>query len=124
LFEVLSLLKGAVAQYPSYSIAHSNLKSVTGNSCALADYVLVEDDTNASTLQLVTPPEDLAGAGAFESPVTDFRLEWAIEYDGYCATAPLSSESTSKSTTAAAASVSGAGDQRRIRARRPPLPAA
>ncbi|CAM3243314.1 arabinosyltransferase domain-containing protein [Prescottella defluvii] len=65
LFEVLSLLKGAVAQYPSYSIAHSNLKSVTGNSCALADYVLVEDDTNASTLQLVTPPEDLAGAGAF-----------------------------------------------------------
>ncbi|PTR22471.1 arabinosyltransferase C [Rhodococcus sp. OK519] len=65
LFEVLSLLKGAVAQYPSYSIAKANLQSVTGDSCALADYVLVEDDTNASVLRLASPPEDLAGAGAF-----------------------------------------------------------
>ncbi|WP_441346793.1 arabinosyltransferase domain-containing protein [Rhodococcus sp. W8901] len=65
LFEMLSLLKGAVAQYPSYSIAHSNLKSVTGDSCALADYVLVEDDTNASLLKLLSPTTDPAGAGAF-----------------------------------------------------------
>ncbi len=65
LFEVLSLLKGAVAQYPSYSIAHANLRSAAGNSCALADYVLVEDDTNASVLRLLDQPTDLAGAGAF-----------------------------------------------------------
>ncbi|WP_207390516.1 arabinosyltransferase domain-containing protein [Rhodococcus sp. ABRD24] len=65
LFEVLSLLKGAVSQYPAYSIAQSNLKSVTGSSCALADAVLVETDPNASILTPITPGADPAGAGAF-----------------------------------------------------------
>ncbi|MDH6681012.1 arabinosyltransferase C [Rhodococcus sp. LBL1] len=65
LFEVLSLLKGAVAQYPAYSIAQSNLRSLTGSTCALADFVLVENDPNASTLKLLNPPVDQAGAGAF-----------------------------------------------------------
>ncbi|QCQ94059.1 arabinosyltransferase [Rhodococcus sp. SGAir0479] len=65
LFEMLSLLKGAVAQYPAYSIAQSNLRSLTGNTCALADFVLVEDDPNAALLKLVNPPADTAGAAAF-----------------------------------------------------------
>ncbi|WP_170312821.1 arabinosyltransferase domain-containing protein [Prescottella subtropica] len=65
LFEVLSLLKGAVAQYPSYSIAQSNLRSLTGNTCALADYVLVETDPNAGVLTLLNRPTDTTGAAAF-----------------------------------------------------------
>lgn len=65
LFEVLSLLKGAVAQYPAYSIGKSNIESVFGGSCGLAGEVLVESDPNAGVLQLVDKPTDLAGAGAF-----------------------------------------------------------
>ncbi|MCD5419334.1 arabinosyltransferase [Rhodococcus sp. 852002-51564_SCH6189132-a] len=51
LFEVLSLLKGAVSQYPAYSIAKSNAAALTGNSCGLADEVLVESEPNATMLQ-------------------------------------------------------------------------
>ncbi|MGW6695703.1 arabinosyltransferase domain-containing protein [Rhodococcus sp. NPDC054953] len=51
LFEVLSLAKGAVAQYPAYSVARSSIDSITGNSCGLANDVLLETDPNASTLR-------------------------------------------------------------------------
>ncbi|WP_433600585.1 arabinosyltransferase domain-containing protein [Nocardia sp. CA-135953] len=50
LFEVASLAKAAVTQYPAYSIAKSNLESLTGNTCALANEVLVETDTANSLL--------------------------------------------------------------------------
>ncbi|WP_460721664.1 arabinosyltransferase domain-containing protein [Nocardia heshunensis] len=50
LFEVLSLAKAAITQYPAYSIAESNLRALTGDSCALANEVLVETDTPASLL--------------------------------------------------------------------------
>ncbi|WP_067696772.1 arabinosyltransferase domain-containing protein [Nocardia jejuensis] len=50
LFEVLSLAKAAVTQYPAYSIAASNLRSLTGDSCALANDVLVETNTKGSLL--------------------------------------------------------------------------
>ncbi|MBJ7321557.1 arabinosyltransferase domain-containing protein [Rhodococcoides fascians] len=50
LFEVLSLVKGAVSQYPAYSLARSNVQSVLGNSCGLANDVLVEADPNADVL--------------------------------------------------------------------------
>nr|WP_246023280.1 arabinosyltransferase domain-containing protein [Nocardia yunnanensis] len=50
LFEVLSLAKAAVGQYPAYSIAESNLRALKGDSCALANEVLVETDTAASLL--------------------------------------------------------------------------
>ncbi|WP_137875908.1 arabinosyltransferase domain-containing protein [Rhodococcus sp. Q] len=51
LFEVLSLVKGAVSQYPAYSLARSNIDAVTGSPCGLADYVLTEADANAGRLQ-------------------------------------------------------------------------
>ncbi|MGW3481650.1 arabinosyltransferase domain-containing protein [Rhodococcus indonesiensis] len=60
LFEVLSLVKGAVAQYPAYSIARSNAAALTGGSCGLADDVLVETDPNATALAPVDG--DVAGA--------------------------------------------------------------
>ncbi|MFX0573231.1 arabinosyltransferase domain-containing protein [Nocardia nepalensis] len=50
LFEVASLAKAAVTQYPAYSIAKSNLQSLSGNTCALANEVLVETDTADSML--------------------------------------------------------------------------
>ncbi len=63
LFEVLSLLKGAVAQYPAYSIARSNINSLAGNTCGLANDVLVEIDPNTSMLQPLSNSSDPLSAG-------------------------------------------------------------
>ena len=62
LFEVASLAKAAVTQYPAYSIAKSNLESLSGNTCALANEVLVETDTASSVLLPYTgsPADGLA----------------------------------------------------------------
>ena len=54
LVAVASMAKGAVAQWPSYSIAKSNLSALTGNTCGLANDVLLETDPNADVLQPVT----------------------------------------------------------------------
>ena len=51
LFEVASFAKGALSQWPSYSLAKSNMESLAGNPCALGDEVLVESDPNASMLK-------------------------------------------------------------------------
>ncbi|MFH5230348.1 arabinosyltransferase domain-containing protein [Antrihabitans spumae] len=56
LFEVLSLAKGAVAQYPAYSIARSNYDAIIGNSCGLANDVLVESDPNSGNLTPLVDP--------------------------------------------------------------------
>ncbi|MFC4376663.1 arabinosyltransferase domain-containing protein [Nocardia halotolerans] len=50
LFEVASMVKGAVTQYPAYSIAKSNIESLRGDTCALANDVLVETNTADSLL--------------------------------------------------------------------------
>ena len=62
-FEVLSFVKGAVAQYPAYSIARSNFSALVGNSCGLAGDVQVETDVNGSVLQPIDPGADALGAG-------------------------------------------------------------
>ncbi|MGV9837368.1 arabinosyltransferase domain-containing protein [Nocardia niigatensis] len=51
LFEVGSLAKGAVAQYPAYSLARSNVDAVAGKPCGLARDVLVETDPNQGMLK-------------------------------------------------------------------------
>ncbi|MGV9412313.1 arabinosyltransferase domain-containing protein [Nocardia sp. NPDC003693] len=68
-FEVLSLVKGAVSQYPAYSLARSNFDAVGGNSCGLANDVLVETDVNGGNLTPIIDPanppvnnDPLAGA--------------------------------------------------------------
>ncbi|MDI9896639.1 arabinosyltransferase domain-containing protein [Rhodococcus sp. IEGM 1381] len=53
LLAVASMAKGAVAQWPSYSIAKSNLSALAGNTCGLANDVLLETDPNADVLQPV-----------------------------------------------------------------------
>jgi arabinosyltransferase C len=54
LFEVASLAKAAVTQYPAYSIAKSNLDSLSGSTCAMANEVLVETNTPDSLLLPIT----------------------------------------------------------------------
>ncbi|MGW4369866.1 arabinosyltransferase domain-containing protein [Nocardia takedensis] len=65
LFEVASLAKAAVTQYPAYSIAKSNVAAMTGDPCGLADDVLVETDTADSLLSPFegSPADGLAGPG-------------------------------------------------------------
>ncbi|QIS07342.1 arabinosyltransferase [Nocardia brasiliensis] len=63
LFEVLSFAKAAVAQYPSYSLAQSNLSAAVSGGCGLADQVLIETDPNASVLSPLTGPAATALAG-------------------------------------------------------------
>ncbi|MEU4648563.1 arabinosyltransferase domain-containing protein [Nocardia fluminea] len=50
LFEVASMAKGAITQYPAYSIAKSNFNALQGNTCGLANDVLVESNTAGSLL--------------------------------------------------------------------------
>lgn len=56
LFEVLTLTKGAVEQYPAYSLARANFDAVTGNNCGLADDVLVEGAPNDGQLAPIIDP--------------------------------------------------------------------
>ncbi|MGU3437319.1 arabinosyltransferase domain-containing protein [Actinomycetes bacterium M1A6_2h] len=56
LFEVLSMVKGAVSQYPAYSLGRSNIQSLMGNSCGLANDVLVESNPNAGILTPLVDP--------------------------------------------------------------------
>ncbi|WP_319452620.1 MULTISPECIES: arabinosyltransferase domain-containing protein [unclassified Mycobacterium] len=51
--EVASMAKGAAARYPAYTTAKANVDALGSTSCAMADDVLVEPDTNAGLLQPV-----------------------------------------------------------------------
>ncbi|MFD3747121.1 arabinosyltransferase domain-containing protein [Nocardia sp. NPDC058633] len=50
LFEVASMAKGAITQYPAYSIAKSNINALQGDTCGMANDVLVESNTADSLL--------------------------------------------------------------------------
>ncbi|NMM83334.1 arabinosyltransferase [Rhodococcus sp. SRB_17] len=50
LFEVLSMSKGVITQYPAYSVGRANVDAVLGQTCGLANDVLLETDPNASML--------------------------------------------------------------------------
>jgi arabinosyltransferase A len=72
--EVGSLAKGAAQRYPTYTTAKANVKALasglSADSCAMADDVLVEPDTNAGLLQPV-PGQRVGQYGPLggESPV-------------------------------------------------------
>lgn len=63
-FEVLSLVKGAVVQRNSFSWASSNARALTGNICGMANDVLVETDPNGGLLA----PAAVAGQSPTTSP--------------------------------------------------------
>ena len=50
IFSVLSLGKGFVSQYPAYSVGLGNLRAMTGQTCNLAEDVLMETDPNQGFL--------------------------------------------------------------------------
>ncbi|MFC3963893.1 arabinosyltransferase domain-containing protein [Nocardia jiangsuensis] len=67
LIEVGSLAKGAVSQYPGYSLARGNIDALSGDICGLANDVLVEPDPNGGRLEPIADPanpatDPLAGA--------------------------------------------------------------
>ncbi len=68
LFEVASLAKAAVVQYPAYSVGKQNFESIAGKPCGLADEVLVETDTADSLLS----PYDAAPADGLSAQSTGF----------------------------------------------------
>ncbi|MBT0567559.1 arabinosyltransferase domain-containing protein [Williamsia sp. CHRR-6] len=75
-FEVASMIKGAYVQRNSFSWASSNARALTGNSCGMANDVLVEQDPNSGLLapaavagqRGLTPGAALAGTSAGFTP--------------------------------------------------------
>ncbi|MBH0780127.1 arabinosyltransferase domain-containing protein [Nocardia bovistercoris] len=69
-FEVLSFAKGAVTQYPAFSLARSNIDAMAGHECGLSRHVLVETDPNAGMLAPLSgaAAATLAGTGAGFTP--------------------------------------------------------
>ncbi|MGL4305268.1 MAG: arabinosyltransferase domain-containing protein [Mycobacteriaceae bacterium] len=61
LLEVLSFAKGAVSRYPAYTEASSNINALRSNLCAMADVVLVENDSNLGSLQPLSKTENPLG---------------------------------------------------------------
>ncbi|MBG9342373.1 arabinosyltransferase domain-containing protein [Corynebacterium diphtheriae] len=53
-FSLASLTKGFIDQYPNYSVGLGNLRSLKGDTCNLANDVLVETNTNESFLTPLT----------------------------------------------------------------------
>lgn len=53
LFSLASFAKGAYSQYPAYSIALGNVRAITGQTCNLAEDILMEDDANQGFLSTV-----------------------------------------------------------------------
>jgi arabinosyltransferase C len=67
-FEVASLTLAMTAQYPAWSVGRSNLQALTGNTCGLAEDVLVEQDPNAGMLAPMSGPVgDALGSGLSEA---------------------------------------------------------
>lgn len=50
IFSVLSLGKGFVSQYPAYSVGLGNFRALTGQTCNLAEDILMETDPNQGFL--------------------------------------------------------------------------
>ncbi|WP_442971123.1 MULTISPECIES: arabinosyltransferase domain-containing protein [unclassified Rhodococcus (in: high G+C Gram-positive bacteria)] len=109
LFEVLSLLKGAVAQYPAYSVARSNVNSVLGESCGLARDVLVETDPNASMLQPLPNQGDDPLAGTDSVGFTPDGVARDLSADREDSATTGGANSVDPSDTSQSATTSSAG---------------
>ena len=70
--EVLVFAKAAVTRYPAVTVFSENLNTLRGNSCGMADQVLVEPDANAGMLAPAggeSASATLAGAGSDSTAV-------------------------------------------------------
>ncbi|MCW4354618.1 arabinosyltransferase, partial [Hoyosella sp. YIM 151337] len=82
LFQLASLGKAMLSQYPSYSIGRANIDAVLGQPCALARDVLVETDPNNGFLPAVStddPVEAFTGQFSEGFDPNGFRLDLAPE---------------------------------------------
>jgi len=59
-FEVGSLTLGMINQYPAWSVGRSNLETLTGKTCGLAEDVLVEQDPGTALLTPIDVSADRA----------------------------------------------------------------
>ncbi|MFI9413565.1 arabinosyltransferase domain-containing protein [Nocardia gamkensis] len=105
-FEVASLAKAAATQYPAYSITKSNVESVGGDSCALANEVLVETDTADSLLQPFTgsPADGLAAQNKGFTPngvASDLTADAEETVSGGANSVDKDSENKTSKTTGA-----------------------
>ncbi|MFV0494941.1 arabinosyltransferase domain-containing protein [Mycobacterium sp.] len=68
LLEVVSLTQAMITQYPAWSVGRSNLQALTGNTCGLAEDVLVELNPDTDLLTPVSASvSDALGAGLSEA---------------------------------------------------------
>lgn len=65
--ELLVFAKGAVTRYPATTVLTENLNTLRGNSCGMADEVLVESDPNAGML---TPADGESASAALSGTGT------------------------------------------------------
>lgn len=64
IFELVSAVTAVFVQSPAYSVGRGNIRALSGEPCALADSVLVEEDSNDGLLSAVgAGPEISLGAG-------------------------------------------------------------
>ncbi|WP_144206941.1 arabinosyltransferase domain-containing protein [Mycobacterium tilburgii] len=67
-FEVASLTLAMIGQYPAWSVGRSNLETLDGKSCGLAEDVMVEQEPNAGMLTPVSGSvRDALGASLSEA---------------------------------------------------------
>ncbi|SDC53980.1 arabinosyltransferase C [Rhodococcus tukisamuensis] len=110
LFEVLSLAKGAVAQYPAYSVARSNFDTLTGDTCALADDVLIEPDANVGMLSALSgAPDPLGGEEAKGFTPNGVPVDLTADAENKGAGGANSLDSTTTTTTTGTAAGTGGG---------------
>ena len=64
IFELVSATAAVFVQSPAYSVGRGNIRALSGEPCALADSVLVEEDSNDGLLSAIgAGPEISLGAG-------------------------------------------------------------
>ncbi|WP_330181986.1 arabinosyltransferase domain-containing protein [Nocardia sp. NBC_01503] len=106
-FEVASFAKSTVAQYPSFSLARSNVDAVMGEPCGLARDVLVETDPNAGLL----PPLTGDAFGTFTAEAkgftpggvaTDMRADDEVDTSAITTTLNSKSSNSESGTTTTA----------------------
>ncbi|MGB7361972.1 MAG: arabinosyltransferase domain-containing protein [Rhodococcus sp. (in: high G+C Gram-positive bacteria)] len=112
LFEVLSLLKGAVSQYPAYSVARSNVNSILGQTCGLARDVLVETDPNSSMLEPLNPVpgvDPLAGTDSVGFTPNGVARDLSADRESSGTTGGANSVDPSDTSAASTANSAGTG---------------
>ncbi|UVE01068.1 arabinosyltransferase domain-containing protein [Corynebacterium amycolatum] len=115
MFMVASLGKGAVSQYPAYSVAAGNIRSLAGQTCNMASDVLMETDPNDGFLNTVDGKplaESLRGGGknrGFDpnGVPSNMKAEAVDTSQSQASTADTDDQSTDPDATVEGGSASG-----------------